>query len=382
MLMKIKSKTALFTVLILFSLFASQSFARIIRAASGSHPDLQNAINSAAKGDTVQIPAGRFSFDGSIRFSAGITIGGAGIDQTILEKNDSSNKFMLTVDGSNGEQITITGITFIGTNNGTLDRGIELINECKNFRIFNCSFEKFDEAGITIRGNAKGVVDHCRFIDNYRHDYGYSIVVYGDGDKSWNRPLEMGSENAVFVEDCYFEGNRHAIASNNGSRYVFRYNQIVNNREDAAAIDAHGLSVWPRGSRSYEIYENRIDNSVPRWAGVGIRGGDGVIFNNVMVRGITIPIVLWNDSGNNCYPCKDQIRELYIWNNTYQDNPAAIDHWRGGEQVIKENREYFLTSRPDYTPFTYPHPLVTGEINTSEDVQPPSPPHNLRAEQK
>ncbi len=376
-----KIKEIVFLILTLLIFLPVKSEAKIINATSGSSKDVRTAVNAATAGDTVMVPAGQFSFDESVKISAGLTILGAGIDKTILQKSTSSTKFMFDVDGSNGRRITIGGITFIGVDSGTSDSGIKLNNGCKNFRIFNCTFKKFNRSGITIRGNANGVIDHCSFIDNYLRGYGYGVEVYGSGDENWNRPLTLGTENSIFVEDSYFTGNRHCIASNNGSRYVFRYNQIVDNREDAAAIDAHGLSSWPRGSRSYEIYENVIDNSIKRWAGIGIRGGDGVIFNNVMVRGITNPIILWNDGGNNCYPCKDQIRELYIWNNTYQGSPATVDFWQGGEQVIKENREYFLTSRPDYTPFTYPHPLVTGEINNGGDVQSPSPPQNLRVEQ-
>lgn len=359
-------------------------FGKIINAATGSRQDIQNAINAATKGDTVRIPSGQFSFSGTVQIDAGITIMGAGIDQTILQKIDTSGKHMFQVDCSNGEQIIITGITFIGVSDGTRDRGLDLDNHCKNFRIYNCSFKKFNWAGIQIRGKARGVVDHCQFIDNYLRGFGYGLEILGDSDASWQRPLELGTENAVFVEDCYFRGCRHTIAANNGARYVFRHNQIEDNREDAAAIDAHGLvSSWPRGTRSYEIYENTISNSIERWAGIGIRGGDGVIFNNTMIRGIEDPIKLWNDGGNNCYPCKDQIRELYIWNNTYQGQPAAVTFWRGSERVIREGRDFFQKQRPGYTPYLYPHPLVFQDGGgAGTDIQPPNPPQNLRFEQQ
>jgi len=81
-------------------------------------------------------------------------------------------------------------------------------------------------------GDTRGVIDHCKFIENYRlpiNSLGYGIAIYGDGDVSWNKPLELGTENAVFVEDCYFEHCRHGVASNDGSKYVFRYNTVTDN---------------------------------------------------------------------------------------------------------------------------------------------------------
>lgn len=372
------------SLIIILALLSPNAFAKIITATSGSRQDIQTAVNATSKGDTVKIPAGQFLLSGTVQIDAGITIMGAGIDQTILKKTDGSSKHMFQVDCANRERIIITGITFIGVDDGTKDRGINLDKNCENFRVYNCSFKKFDWAGIQVRGNARGVVDHCRFIDNYKRGLGYGLEIIGDADASWQRSLDLGTENAVFVEDNYFKGCRHTIASNNGARYVFRHNQIEDNREDAAAIDAHGLvSSWPRGTRSYEIYENSISNSVDRWSGIGIRGGDGVIFNNSFLKGVNDAIKLWNDGGNDCYPCKDQIRDLYIWNNTHIGKEADVTFWRGSEQVIKKDRDFFLKPRPGYTPYIYPHPLVTeGSSGSGADKQPPNPPQNLRVERK
>lgn len=346
------------SVLIIFSVNAF-AYAKVIESASGSRDHLQAAVNTASIGDTVQIPAGNFSFKGSVVIPAGITIVGAGENETILTKLGSFEQPMITIDCSNGEKAFVSDMTLVGLGDeSTKDKGIELIDNCKDFRIFNASFKKFGHAGVRIRGNTRGLVDHCTFIDNYRPSLGYGVTVIGDG--TWPE-LELGTENAVFMEDNYFEGSRHAIASNNGSRYVFRHNVIVNNRENAAAIDAHGLSSWPRGSRSFEIYGNSIDNAIRRFAGVGIRGGDGVIFNNTITAGSTTnPILLHNDGGNGCaYPCKDQIRELYIWDNAYGDQPAKVVlYYDSYSNIIKRDRDYFLFKRPGYTPYVYPHPLV------------------------
>ena len=149
-----------------------------------------------------------------------------------------------------------------------------------------------------VHGDARGVIDHNRFIDNWYT----SVVVYGSGEQSWKEPLTLGSGNAVYVEDNYFTqknvGHKtmaHHIASNNGSRYVFRYNIIEDGYMASHSIDAHGNKYgWKRGSRSYEIYGNKI-KAIHRWAGINIRGGDGVIFDNEIEGEFISPLHLMHE---------------------------------------------------------------------------------------
>ena len=129
----------------------------------------------------------------------------------------------------------------------------------------------------------------------------------------------------------------------------------------SSGIDAHGYSSWPRGSRSYEIYNNHL-TVYRRWVGIGVRGGEGVVFNNTLIGDYGHSIQLWNDTsgnqgqGDNCnYPCKDQIRELYIWNNITNGNTSDIDNKH--PSIIQPNRDYFLRQKEGYTPYIYPHPL-------------------------
>ncbi len=241
------------------------------------------------------------------------------------------------------------------------DMGLGL-TDAVDFRIHGVAFQNLAR-GIEIHGDptvTRGVIYQNTFTDMYYRDsiraLGYGVVVYGNG--TWPL-LSLGMLQNVFIEDNTFTRNRHAVASNNGSRYVFRFNTIIDNREDAAAIDAHGLGVWPRGSRQYEIYENTVDNAVPRYAGVGPRGGDGVIFNNRFSFNVTSDVLLMNEGGCvGTYPLPDQIQKLYIWNNTVPDGSSAnIVRQAGCESFIRLNRDFFTTPPPGYTPFLYPHPL-------------------------
>ncbi|MCH7730620.1 hypothetical protein IID21_03795 [Patescibacteria group bacterium] len=371
-------------------------------------PVLNAATSKAQVGDVICVPAGNFTFTGKVPSSGkgitdGIYIKGAGMDQTKIIKQGSATGFsnaMIQVDCQTGQPFRFSDMTLEGTGTALVegDLGLYLKGKCQNFEIFNSRFTGFGRAGLTFRGNVgstngqpQGVVYDNRFEDNYLRGLGYGIEVIGNDSEAWSTyprfaPNLLGGADNVFIEDNYFEANRHTVASNNGSRYVFRCNQINDNREDAAAIDAHGKASWDRGSRSYEIYENTLDNSPAIIAGVGIRGGDGVIWNNTMVKGYQEHILLWNDGGASSYPRQDQIRELYIWGNTYQGGPANVEvctrSWCGGGSVtniIQENREYYLGTPEQaatdgatnaqwgiasYTSYPYPHVLASNSSGT------------------
>lgn len=340
------------------------------QAKSGSRDDVQAAINKAQIGDTVFIPAGNFVFNGGVSLKGGITIMGAGRDKTTLRRTSSGSTYMFTVNCSNGGQLVITGLTIVGLS-PSMSPGIKLTNNCQDFRIYDNTFKKCMDRAIEIHGNTRGVIDHNIFIDNNLT----AIVVFGDGDKGWQRKLELGSADAVYVEDNYFRQENiassnmhHHIASNNGSRYVFRYNECDDGNLASSAVDAHGNKFyWPRGSRGYEVYGNTF-KSGRRWVCINMRGGDGVIFDNKFFGSYSYPLQIMHEGkqgdGNCKYPCVDQIRQLYIWNNTYENKRFEIR--TPHPNIIKLDRDYFLKEMPGYKPYTYPHPLTKSTADKDE----------------
>lgn len=362
--------------------------AGIVNAASGSAEDIQAAVDRAQPGNTVVIPAGAFDFKGQVFVPDTISLRGMGRDRTILVKRDDLTEWnaMITVECETGSPFAFSGITLQGRGRivqgddkkggPVRDQGLYLRGQCLDFQVYDSRFTKFSRAGIqmqgsagSVKGDARGVIYENEFIDNWYPSLGYGVEIVGD-QHTWDKPLDLGSVNAVVIEDNLFERNRHTVAANNGARYVFRYNSIVDNYADAAAIDAHGLAAWPRGSRSYEIYENTIKNSVRRWAGVGVRGGDGVIFNN-RFEGVQLGVLLmverYDDSMT--YPVKDQIRDLWIWNNVANGKPVdRADFWRrqgNAPTLVAEGRDYYMAVKPDYVPLAYPHPSRTSGAVTN-----------------
>ncbi|MGB8856413.1 MAG: hypothetical protein WCC58_07040 [Burkholderiales bacterium] len=258
--------------------------------------------------------------------------------------------------------------------------GVRASSSCDDFRIFNSTFSGLGFSAITVVGNpttTRGVIFNNDFINNYAYDpvskgtiLGYGVAVFGDGN--WPA-LELATANNIFVENNYMIGNRHHVASNNSSRYVFRYNTGISTESTRNhwSIDAHGRGInngSPTGSRQYEIYGNFLNTDLPKGesarTAIGIRGGDGVIFNNYIGAQFRMGIELivegaYGGIGRpDCKTSPDSIADLFIW-----DNKISIpDEVKTGiisvcPDIVKLGRDYFLQPKKGYTPFTYPHPL-------------------------
>jgi hypothetical protein len=337
----------------------------MVVAASCAFPAVQAAVRSAADlsaaGTTVKIPAGDCNWGTSqLAVPGGVYLQGAGKDATILRRvgTVSESAYLIKYDCSNGKRAILSDVTLMGNGNGAIhDKGLGLMNGCVDFKVANSKFTKFVFAGIYVDGAIKqrGVIYKNEIIDNYSNDLrnlGYGVVVYGDG--TWPA-LELGTQNAVFVEDNYMKGNRHHIASNNSSRYVFRYNTVIANdlTKDFAMTDAHGKSSSPAGSRSWEIYKNNYSAQLTSgrvYSAIGMRGGDGVIFDNTIGANIAYPVTL-DIEGATCgtYPATGQIRQAWIWN-----SGAITNHC---SQSIQFGYDYHAAAKSGYVPYPYPHPL-------------------------
>jgi hypothetical protein len=342
-----------------------------LEAASCEFSAVADAIASAPPESAVNIPAGDCDWGvQQLNVPGGVYLSGAGQDVTIIRRTGDvpNTRYLIAYDCSNGKRAVFSNMTLIGNGNGKIeDKGLGLLHGCRDFKVFGAKFSDFIFSAVYVGDapNQRGVIYSNTFLNNYSADMrnlGYGVVVYGGGE--WPA-LDLGSENAVFVEDNFFSGNRHNIASNNGSVFVFRHNNVLGQEptKDFSMTDAHGLSSSPRGSRSFEIYNNHYTTNIHdgmQRSAIGIRGGDGVIFNNTATALVSRTIELMPE-GFPCgtYPGPDQIRSLHIWNNSSNSRNGytrnGIDNTCAA--TIGLNRDYFLYPRPGYLPYTYPHPL-------------------------
>jgi hypothetical protein len=339
---------------------------------AGTDEDIRRFVQDADATGVVHIPAGCWEITTAITIPDGTQVVGAGMDETILYRNPNKSRGMslpiFRVRGQPGQGGThISGIAFVGVRNTQdtgEDYGVTLAN-CTGYRVDHCYFEGFGSTAVEVRGQSRGVVDHCIFVDNFKQgidNLGYGVAVYGANE--WAADPPLGTVEANYVEDCMKVGSRHAIASSAGAHYVFRHN-VVQANVVAHAVDAHGMG-WgnARGTRAVEIYANVIENPVDKWAGVVIRGGDGVVFGNT-IKGYRNPVLLVVEWGTpealkSTYPAFDQIRDLWIWDNTDGRGTAepVVDETAVG--WVEEGRDYFTDPKPGYKPYIYPHPLAQG----------------------
>lgn len=322
----------------------------------------QQAIASGVP-SLVTIPSGTCDWGSNeLSLPGGVSLQGGGKFLTVIRGSALSNDALVTVTCSNGKTARFSDMTLIGKANYTVwDGGLALKGGCKDFKVFKARFERFIYYGVGVWGDARGVIFQSEFSGNYRANpnggnAGYGIVIYGDG--TWPA-LSLGTENAVFVEDNYFVANRHHIASNYGSRYVFRYNTALTTDDvrHSPVVDAHGRGTGSRGSRSWEIYNNTFSTNLTPGlkarAMIGVRGGDGVVFNNTLTNPATVNWMLEMASIDlvGPYPAPDQMLSGYFWNNS----PTTL--LNGSAEHFVLGRDYFLSTKPGYTPYLYPHPL-------------------------
>ncbi|WP_010520653.1 hypothetical protein [Aquimarina agarivorans] len=348
----------LIAVLPLF-LFILDSYAKEIFAKSTNYTDVKNAVTLATSGDIVFLPSGNSDWETkTLVVPGGISLVGNGAQNTIIKRTRSTKEYLIIFDGSNGLPNKLYNIAFEGNynNDAVYGKGVGFLNDCKNFQISGCKFSGFANCALCI-GNSntqKGVISANTFEKNYYEaigNFGYGIAIYGGG--IWDK-LSLGNENAVFIEDNYFIGNRHHVASNNAARFVFRYNKIIhtNSTKNFSMIDVHGKSSWKTGARCFEIYNNEFltapNLTTMARTAIGIRGGDGVIFNNNFSKDIFRTIELWNE-GYVCgkYPGINQTRALYIWNNQNNDELGYTNSGVANncELSIQKNRDYFTLKK-------------------------------------
>ena len=373
--------------------------------ASQVRSQIQAAVNQAlSRGDDgIRLPDGNFQFAGQVNATNQVDFVSAG--RTTLVKTDLAQfpAAMIKIQCRTERSWEFAGITLIGkgrfiagVNNygsnpgaGIKDTGLMLRGQCVNFHIHDSEFSYFTHSGLSIygfgaapgvpEGLPTGVIHSNRFFNNFWHGLGYGVVLAGAGTtQPWPTGV-LGTGQAVFVEDNRCRRTRHCITGNYGSKYVFRHNVVIDNIAPYAATDAHGENYCGgeacTGTRTYEIYENDY-HWTGTWANrapyaIGIRGGDGVVWNNRTHHTrqnqgfLAVDALSGVDLEQRSYPYPYQIRALYLWNNVELPSGKAWDINIGYSsatnqtfsRLIKLNRDYYLDKKPGYMPYPYPHPF-------------------------
>jgi hypothetical protein len=263
----------------------------VIAAASCAQSDVQAAIDFAQDGDAVLVPAGSCTWSSSIAIhDKGVEVIGPGKDSLTITITDSA--FTLTAAAGGRNASRISGFTFDITD-GTY--GVSLLCSegqgcAQNWRVDHNEFINHSGSSkemIYGYGNTTcfpyGLVDNNIFHDG-------RMLIYGEaydtgGNSRWAEPLDIGTEKSLYVEDNVFYTTAYNgsyvnwIDGNVGTRYVFRFNTAYNAWTETHSVqgDDH------RAQRLWELYNNTMtcNDTGNCWMPMRMRGGTGVVFNNV-----------------------------------------------------------------------------------------------------
>lgn len=348
------------------------------------------AVVAATPGDTIELPSCTNTDWGTSTLSIDkeLTLTGQGYGST------SIINAKIAVNNTEGETITISNFKVTSASSYT----IQISGGVKDFRITGMYLEATTGTVIGVLGYTHGLVDN-NIIYNGSVITGHGAYIdqgnWTEAAVAFARDSALGTANTVVFEDNAFtkpsasSGTHHTIWGQDGASYVARCNSVYNTE-----FDVHGHCSGG-GSREFEIYGNKITDNTN--APYNIRGGTGVIFSNVVdsanshntnmweqqiAQGICSTVGLGSCGSGGCpcdtYPCLYQVGRgknntldpIYIWGN----DTNVVAHWPIGadedcvtncveslsgyeDDWIQEDRDYYLdTTRPSYTPYTYPHP--------------------------
>jgi len=215
-----RTGTFLLLAFILYSFSVSRSGATIYHS-NGTAASVQSVHNNQAQnGDTITIPAGTFVWTSGVVLTKAITLQGQGIGQTIIKDGVQSGWLINWNISSNANlNSRMTGIKF---QDGGRPNGNPYVLNVQGsntngatFRWDHCAWKGVK--GVPLFNTVIGVVDHIAFSNG-----SLTIWIYGsnwdgqqNGDGSWAAPVNFGSSQFLFIEDC--------TADNPGRTYLGQF---------------------------------------------------------------------------------------------------------------------------------------------------------------
>jgi hypothetical protein len=380
----VSRKIILFTRAVFFmGIYISFPCAKTTQVNDCSISSVKTAIANAQPGDIISLPSGTSNWSSALLINKkNLTLKGNGIGSTVITCGTKT----ISLTGESANNLRITGIEFRGGSQMIFASGMGTPRQAiKNLRVDHCKFTGTYIA-IETNGGATGVFDHCVFENTY------GARLYGSNNAVARPPYRLGTDDAMFFEDNTINvtpsGNPpHFIASNSFSKYVVRHNTFSYQKSLWDIVDAHGAcEVKGRGSATWEIYDNtfKIIPSMDRV--IHLRGGQGVVFNNIF-EGYTPskPITITDYATcngpctQNCHgsSCPDLINHAYFWKNKV--GSKEVDPVNACSSALQLNRDYFYTEMPGYIEYPYPHPLTMDNditVETDNSIAQPKLLHN------
>jgi len=244
----------------------------------GSQADVNAAIAAASEGETILVPPGTFTWgDGgsAVSLNKAVKLVGAGPGQTTIQVSSTASTYTQGIVRISGPAV-VRDMTIRGASGA---RSVFTIGG-SGWRITNITYLGVADEGYFVYAHeGSGLIDSCTITGSA----GNSELIFTRGPQnSWQTPSSLGSANAVYIEDCTFHGPGYVSDFNSNARGVVRFCTI----NGPMKVDTHGIATNTpaRGARYTEIYRNTWNTTSPYFAAIEVRGGTGIIFDNVLTN--------------------------------------------------------------------------------------------------
>ncbi len=327
----------------------------------GSQYSVKSALVHSSTGDTVNVPAGTFTWGTGASYilvSKAVTLAGAGPLSTIINISPTGRTYASGTVAVTAAA-TVKDMAFVQS--GAATTTAVTVGGTNGWRVTNCKYTSASTVGYFIYFSTYGLIDNCTVTGGGGNDE----WIFGRGPAdSWQTPDSMGTVNATYIEDCTFLECGYTDFNAN-SRGVVRYCTLTPGTGKYIKLDSHGkvTNSPSRSVRHTELYGNTwTAGSTPA---IELRGGTGIVFNNTDLGAVTKGIMLgdyyvtYGTYDASDYPIDDQIgvgmdpkvagsEPFYLFGNRVGVSNWAASNILWGRNmagVIDPNRDYF-----DYAP--------------------------------
>jgi hypothetical protein len=369
-------------------------------ACSGSSPtwattndvaSIQACIDASVTGDTVTIESTTSNWGaGAIGLNGkNIVLTGGGIGQTVITSTASP---VMNVGLASATTSRITGFTITASATTAAIRingqGWRVDHVQINNATAGTLCDGVHADGLTANTDhgPTGLIDHVVMNDCRVLVFGFPDTVLKISSMYFTAS-PLGTANAVYIEDSQFTfttpGHANFVDCNYGGSWVSRFNTYAG----SSSVDSHS-NQGERSCRHWEVYGTTQSFGAAYFTPYFIRGGTGMIFNNIIDGGWLEPYISFDNvrsfssnalgqcdgtsiydgnlhvspAGDAGWPCRDQIgwntdafnwtvlgtpptqahEPAYVYGNTIGGSRQTVNIRNGVSAWIQPDRDYYL----------------------------------------
>jgi hypothetical protein len=341
--------TAIAYAIVCLSAIPANATTRTVSASGNDTNAVQNAINASAPGDVLQLNAGNYYLSG-VTLKSGVSL--QGVSGAVLY-NTADSVPIFQLNPSDGHDITLNGLSFVGTGRDPNHGVVELIgdnftsaNGANHISVMNCSFKNNGLRWVVLKnsaiyGNTVSNIQAGAGIAGYYADgvsithntltnvfQAISMVNSWGTDQGKNINVSYNKATGISRMGIEIQGQGGENETTNllvqGNNFTNWINPVADGNSIAYSIVANGT-----GTR---VLDNYAQGKVSKGIGVEI-SGPGAVAKYNYIDGFAMGII--------GYMTRDEISYNNIINNAWGP-PGQISTFGRTDEIVVGN-----TSNPN-----------------------------------